>query len=273
MYFGLALSGGGIRGAVHIGILQGLLENNLYPDVIAGSSAGSLVGLLFCSGIAPGNMVSLVSQYEDSINSKVTSTLGIKIPAGLIKADYIEFALRTLTRGKSFNQLSPKLAVMTTDINTGQGIIYTSSDLAAPPTNDFIFYHDAKPWEAVRASIAIPGIFAPKRIGKHTLVDGSLVSHVPVDVLKILGAKYIVGINLGFGVSDKVDTAPQIIMQTISIMGQRLTKRILSTYAHLIIEPDTGQVNFWEVQKIGQLIELGKQAVYANLTALKELLV
>ncbi len=274
MKFGLALSGGGIRGAVHIGILQGLIENNLYPDIIAGSSAGALIGLLYCSGISPAKMVSLSAQYEKSINSKITSSQAVKFPAGLIKGDYIEIALRALTRGKNFEQLFPKLAVVTTNVHTGEGIIFTSSELAKTTTaKNFTFSHDAKPWEAVRASIAIPGIFAPKIIGNHTLVDGSLVSHVPVDILKYLGAKKIVGVNLSFGLSENVNNAPQIILQTISIMGQRLSQTILSSYANIIIEPKTGKVNFWEINKTSQLINIGKSAVYDNLTALKELLV
>lgn len=271
--FGLALSGGGIRGAVHIGILQGLLENALYPDIIAGSSAGSLVGLLCCSGIPPAKMVSLVSQYENSLLTTEYSTKVLKFPAGLIKGDYIEVALRALTRGKSFNQLSPRLAVVTTNVITGRGIVFTSSDLAKTKSKDYTFSSQAQPWEAVRASISIPAIFVPKKIGKDILVDGSLVSHVPADILKHLGAEKVVGVNLDFGLSSNVDSAPQLIMQTINIMGKRLSETILTSYANIIIEPKTGKVNFWEINKTTELMELGKKAVYENLAALKELLV
>lgn len=273
MKFGLALSGGGIRGAVHIGILQGLLENALYPDIIAGSSAGSLVGLLCCSGIPPAKMVSLVSQYENSLLTTEYSTKVLKFPAGLIKGDYIEVALRALTRGKSFNQLSPRLAVVTTNVITGRGIVFTSSDLAKTKSKDYTFSSQAQPWEAVRASISIPAIFVPKKIGKDILVDGSLVSHVPADILKHLGAEKVVGVNLDFGLSSNVDSAPQLIMQTINIMGKRLSETILTSYANIIIEPKTGKVNFWEINKTTELMELGKKAVYENLAALKELLV
>lgn len=273
MKFGLALSGGGIRGAVHIGILQGLLENALYPDIIAGSSAGSLVGLLYCSGIPPAKMVSLVSQYESSILSKKYSTQALRFPAGLIKGDYIEIALRALTMGKSFNQLSPKLAVVATNVVTGKGIVFTSSDLSKTRAKDYTFSSQAQPWEAVRASISIPAIFIPKKIGKDTLVDGSLVSHVPADILKHLGAEKVVGVNLDFGLSSNVDSAPQLIMQTINIMGKKLSEAILTSYANIIIEPKTGKVNFWEINKTTELMELGKKAVYENLAALKELLV
>ncbi|KUO50015.1 MAG: hypothetical protein APF76_06000 [Desulfitibacter sp. BRH_c19] len=272
MNFGLALSGGGIRGAVHIGILQGLMENNLNPDIIAGSSAGSIVGLLYCSGISPTKMVSLVSQYESTLVPKY-STQALKLPAGLIKGDYIELALRALTKGKGFDQLSPKLAIVTTNVETGKGVVFTSKDLAKASAHDYTFSDKAKPWEAVRASISIPAIFLPKKIGNDTLVDGSLISHVPVDILKYLGTKNIVGINLGFGLSPNINSAPQMIMQTISIMGKRLSESILTSYANIIIEPKTGKVNFWEINKTTELVELGKKAVYENLTALKELLV
>ena len=271
--FGLALSGGGIRGAVHIGILQALIENSLYPDIIAGSSAGSIVGLLYCAGIPPKKMISLISQYEDSIINEEYSTYALTIHKGLIKGDYIELALRTITKGKSFHQLSPKLAVVTTNVVTGKGIIFTNTDLAKTKSRDYIFSNKAQPWEAVRASISIPAIFVPKKIGKDTLVDGSLVSHVPVDVLKHLGTEKVVGINLDFGLSSKVNNAPQLIMQTINIMGKKLSETILTSYANIIIEPKTGKVNFWEINKTSELVEIGKKAVYENLTALKELLV
>lgn len=273
MKFGLALSGGGIRGAVHIGILQALIENSLYPDIIAGSSAGSIVGLLYCAGIPPKKMISLISQYEDSIINEEYSTYALTIHKGLIKGDYIELALRTITKGKSFHQLSPKLAVVTTNVVTGKGIIFTNTDLAKTKSRDYIFSNKAQPWEAVRASISIPAIFVPKKIGKDTLVDGSLVSHVPVDVLKHLGTEKVVGINLDFGLSSKVNNAPQLIMQTINIMGKKLSETILTSYANIIIEPKTGKVNFWEINKTSELVEIGKKAVYENLTALKELLV
>jgi NTE family protein len=271
--FGLALSGGGIRGAVHIGILQALIENNLYPDIIAGSSAGSLVGLLYCSGMSPVKMTSLISQYEKSIYFKNTSTHALKFPAGLIKGDYIEIVLRTLTRGKKFDQLFPKLAIVTTDVQTGKGIVFTSKQLIQAATKDYTFSDSANPWEAVRASISIPGIFVPKKIGNNILVDGSLVSHIPVDVLKILGVQKIVGVNLGFEMAKNIDNAPQMILQTISIMGQRLSEKILASYANVVIEPKTGKINFWEINKTKEMINIGKEAVYSNLTALKELLV
>ena len=273
MKFGLALSGGGIRGAVHIGILQALIENSLYPDIIAGSSAGSLVGLLYCSGIPPAKIVSLVSQYEKSITNEEFSTHGLTIHKGLVKGDYIELALRTIIKGKNFNQLSPKLAIVTTNVVTGQGVVFTCADLAKTKSKEYTFSNKATPWEAVRASVSIPAIFVPKKIGKDILVDGSLVSHVPVDVLRLLGTEKVVGINLDFGLSAKVDNAPQLIMQTINIMGKKLSETILTSYANIIIEPKTGKVNFWEIKKTAELVEIGKRAVYENLTALKELLV
>ena len=195
MRFGLALSGGGIRGAVHIGILQGLIENSLYPDIIASSSAGSIVGLLYSAGIPPTKMVSLVSQYESNIINEEYSTYALTLHKGLIKGDYIELALRTLTKGKNFNQLSPKLAVVTTNVVTGKGTVFTSTDLAKIKSKDYIF------------------------------------------------------------------------------SGKKLSETILTSYANIIIEPKTGKVNFWEINKTIELVEIGKKAVYENLAALKKLLV
>ena len=273
MKFGLALSGGGIRGAVHIGILQALIENNLKPDIIAGSSAGSIVGLLYCSGISPTKMVSLISQYESTLASKVYSAQTSKPPAGLIKGDYIELALRALTKGKSFEQLSPKLAVISTHAATGKGVVFTSRELAKTAAQDYTFSDIAKPWEAVRASISMPAIFVPKKIGKDAFVDGSLINNLPVDILKYISVKNIVAITLNFGISPDIDSTPHLIIQTISIRGERLSETILSSYANIIIEPKTGKVNFWEVNKTTELVELGKKAIYENLSALKELLV
>ena len=198
MKFGLALGGGGIRGAVHVGFLEVLLENNIKPDIIAGTSAGAIVAGVYSSGISPQKMQVLFSEQQSFIQSTMKKRLSL-IPSGLLGGGTLEFILKGLTKNKSMANLNPPATIVATDIHNGQPVIFTSPKLASHSRQKKCkFITRCSVSEAIRASTSIPGIFKPKKVQGHSLVDGGLVSNVPADVLKMMGVKRVLAVNLGF---------------------------------------------------------------------------
>jgi len=175
---GYALGGGAARGFSHIGVLKVLEEHNIFPDIIAGSSIGALIGALYASGAK----VSDIEQFALRLDLKRLVFLAdLTIPtSGLIGGRRVVSLLKSILGDLTFSQLRYDFACVATDINTGEQVVLRDGSLL----------------EAVRASISIPGIFTPVRIGGRYLVDGGLVNEVPVSVCREMGAGYVIGVNV-----------------------------------------------------------------------------
>ncbi len=274
MNLGIALGGGGLRGAFHIGFLEVLLKNNIKPDIIAGTSAGAVIAGLFASGINPLQMQGLFFQQQKFISKVVAHRLNL-IPSGLIKGNKLEFLLKGITQSKKFNDLTPETAIVSTNLQNGKPVIFTSKKQASlSKQKNAIFITDSYISEAIRASIAIPGIFQPKKIKNLTLVDGGLVSNVPADVLKCMNVKNVIAVNLSFAVTEDktLDSIPEILLQSVDIMGEHISKNILKKYADFTIQPETGNVALWEINKIAGLIETGRKVAVEHLDNIKSLI-
>lgn len=176
---GLALGGGSARGLAHVGVILALEAYNIPIDIIAGTSIGSVIGSLYASGAT-------IKQLEEvalSIKkSKTLFMLDSTFPhSGLISGDRIEKMLnRFALKDKTFDDLSISFAAVATDVESGAEVIL----------------NQGKVIDAVRASIAIPGIFTPVKYGDYYLVDGGVVDPVPVDVVQMMGADIIIAVSL-----------------------------------------------------------------------------
>ncbi|NDW10250.1 patatin-like phospholipase family protein [Dysgonomonas sp. 520] len=171
---GLALSGGGAKGFAHLGVLQAMDEIGIKPQVIAGTSAGSLAGVLYADGYAPQEIAEIFKKKAFSEFAKFT------IPsAGIFKSDKIETFLKQYLRAKTFEQLQTPLFVTATDIEEGISTHFSEGTLI--PT--------------IVASCSVPIIFTPKEIDGKYYVDGGLFKNFPVSVIKPLCEK-IVGVNV-----------------------------------------------------------------------------
>jgi predicted acylesterase/phospholipase RssA len=175
---GYALGGGAARGLSHIGVLKVLEERNIFPDIIAGSSIGALIGALYASGAKVGD----IEQFALRLDLKRLVFLAdLTIPtSGLIGGKRVNSLLKSILGDLTFSQLKCDFACVATDINTGEQVVLREGSLL----------------EAVRASISIPGIFTPVRIKGRYLVDGGLVNEVPVSVCREMGATYVIGVNV-----------------------------------------------------------------------------
>lgn len=289
MTYGLALSGGALRGAAHIGILEVLHEENLIPEILAGTSAGSIVGSLYASGMTPKEIDDIfrkLSMKADRFKNalvqplmagsvNVKSISGLPLPKGLLNADFIEKFLRKYIGRITFENLARPLAVTAADLHTGELVVFTAEKLIPPKPwpRRTVFFPRVQVAAAVRASSSIPGIFTPKVIGTRTLLDGGLVDNVPADILHVLGAKTIIAVDLGFGVCEEepLTNVLDILLQTHDISGQRIADLVTGRYAHLVLRPQTAGAGLLDFHKIPAFIEKGRQAAQANLAAIKNL--
>lgn len=173
---GLALGSGAARGLAHIGVLKVLEEAGIPIDIIAGTSMGAFIGAMYAAGVP-------VTQMEEAALGidwfKVARLLDPVLPtSGLTDGKKLVAFMAALLPARDFKDLGQTLAVTATDINTGESIIIKQGDLL----------------EALRASLAFPGIFSPVRFGQRFLVDGGLCKPIPTDVARNLGAERIIGV-------------------------------------------------------------------------------
>ena len=177
--FGLALGGGSARGLAHVGVILALEAYNIPIDIIAGTSIGSVVGSLYAAGAS-------IDQLEEAAFSMKKSTtlflIDLTLPhSGLISGKRIEEMLNDLAlEDKTFDELKIPFAAVATDVESGAKVIL----------------NQGKVIDAVRASIAIPGIFTPVKYQNYYLVDGGVVDPVPVDVVQKMGADIIIAVSL-----------------------------------------------------------------------------
>jgi NTE family protein len=178
MKIGYALGGGAARGLSHIGVLKVLEERGIFPDVIAGTSVGAIIGALYAGGYKPVEIEELVLGLDWK---KLVHLVDMNLPfKGLLQGKRVVLLLKSVLGDLTFPQLKYAFACVATDINNGKQVVLRNGSLI----------------DAIRASISIPGIFTPVAIKRRYLVDGSLINAVPVSVCRDMGAGYVIGVNV-----------------------------------------------------------------------------
>ncbi len=243
---GLALGSGSARGLAHIGVLKVFEKERIPINAISGSSMGALIGGLYAAGMPLAEL--------ESIALKVTRRAVLAyidpIPSlkGLMVGKKIEEMLRSFIGNKDFSEVRIPLAIVATDILTGEELVFKDTGGVV---------------DAIRASISIPVVFVPVRVGARTLVDGGVVNPVPVDAVISLDPR---AVPVAVSVIPKVEhkqaerpTTVDIFLNAFDIMQQRLYEANKSL-AKIVIEPPVSfasGIEFWEARRI---IECGEQA-------------
>lgn len=249
---GLALGGGMARGIAHIGVLRELEKNNVPIDLIAGTSAGSLVGGGYAAGLSPDQLEALALKLSWSDLGRVTvSRLGFYSSART--EDYIH-AVFPVDR---FEQLRIPLGVVATDLQAGKMVVFTEGDLAL----------------AIRASCAIPCYFTPVMVNGRLMVDGGLVGHLPAAVARGMGADIVIAVDVN---SQSLPIPPPtniftIMSQALSIMG-RSSVDYLYQDADVVVRPKVAHIRPDDLSKASEMIAAGEQAARESLPAIKQLL-
>lgn len=284
MRFGLALSGGGIRGAAHIGVLKALEESNLKPSWIAGTSAGSIVGGLYAYGYSIRELeliaVELQSKYIDLNFLGMAYGFGQWIFGrelcvdGIIRGRAIEKHLKRLTNSIKIGDIDMPLAIPAVDINRAETVMFINRDIEASVRDkDTAYIDDVYLYQAIRASIAIPVVFRPLIIDGRRLVDGGLVNNLPIDILKRMGAKKVIGIDLGYNgqLRRDVDNIIEIGSQSLDIMAHQITS-FKSGGADYILRPEIYDIAMQDSQRIIECIDRGYESTKKNMHMIKKVL-
>lgn len=213
----LVLGSGGARGYAHIGAIEVLEKNGIRPDFIVGTSAGSIVGALYASGKSVEEIKYIAS------NMKVQDVRGFKLnKQGFLDGEKVEEFVNTQVYQQPLENLKIPLYIVATTLKTGQKMIFNYGNTG----------------QAVRASVAIPSMFVPTEINHVQYVDGGLVSPVPVDVAKKLGADVIIAVDiLAQPQYTETENMWGMFNQNINIMQQHLSQIELSE-ADVVIRPE-----------------------------------
>lgn len=246
---GLALAGGGAYGIAHVGVLKVLEDIQLPIDIVVGTSAGSIAGAFWVSGISGTNMARLARRTEWWFLAKP-----VAFKSGLMSSHGIEQWVSRVTHNKGFQDLQKKFAATATDFSTGELVILDSGNLA----------------KAVRTSCTIPGIYQPVDYDGRLLVDGGVVQNLPAQTCKALGADLVIGVDLHSNLVES-DTPTNVVMSLIHAANilQRQHELIQLQAVDVVIEPKVGvlsQVNFKAIDKF---IEIGIEAGQQSLTQLE----
>lgn len=248
---GLALGSGGLRGLAHIGVLKILTQKKIPIDMIAGCSIGSLIGALFCAGMDPDTMCKLGRQLKRSY------WLDFVVPKmGIIAGDKLLETVSVLTKRQKIEQLKIPFAIVATDINEGREVVFKNGDIAA----------------AVRASISVPGIFVPYRIGNMLLVDGAVLNPTPIDVVRKMGADVVIAVDIVHANSVcSLNNMFDVILQSIDIMERELFRHRRHP-CDLIIRPELSHIPPSDFEAIDDFIAAGERATEALLIPIRKLL-
>ncbi|OGO07918.1 MAG: hypothetical protein A2Y92_05445, partial [Chloroflexi bacterium RBG_13_57_8] len=252
------------RGLAHVGVLQVLREEGIPIDIVAGTSAGAVMGAVYASGQ---DISVMVAHTLDAGWKKMAPLIDPSFPkTGFIKGRKVTRLLADFLGGDiDFADLRIPFACVATDINTGEEIVIDTGRVL----------------EALRASISIPGIFTVvKREGRH-LVDGGLTTPVPVNVVRRMGADFVIAVNVNPEVSARMSRSGrdrvrahkepnilQVMVQSIYITTYSLAQGSLGN-ADVVIEPDLAHIGAADFHKAAELIEQGKAAARKAIPEIK----
>ena len=246
---GLALGGGAARGFAHIGVIQVLEENGIKPDLVAGTSAGSLVAALYASGKTGAELATLADSMDESAFTDWS------FPGrGLIRGEGLARYVRDNTRGLQIEQMRVPLGIVATDLDSGEAILFQRGD----------------PGVAVRASSAVPAVFQPVRIGLREYVDGGLVAPVPVRFARQMGADLVIAVDISAAPDgNPTGDAMRMLLQTFAIMGRSINSFELRD-ADVLLRPKLAHVSGADFTARKRAIQAGREAMQSQLAQLRE---
>jgi len=281
---GLALSGGGIRGAVHIGVLKALEENGIIPNYISGTSSGSIIASLYSVGLNSheieelfkNNAKNMILDFDFSELFMYVKSLMLNLHKnidGFIKGDRIKKVLSDTFNYRGcvhIKQMGIPVAIPAVDINTSKMVMFVSDKKNLLDKDDVIYDDDIDVATAVRASISMPVIFRPCNVKGRKLVDGGIKNSIPVEVLRQMGADKVLAVNLGYAgkVVPDIDNVLEIAFQAIDIMSYQISKPIVKQ-ADYVLLPEVYDVKLLEVSRISECIERGYEATIKKMPNIK----
>ena len=249
---GLALGGGFARGFAHLGVLQVLEQNQILISHIAGTSVGSILGAAYASGAPLDRIIETCRalRFRDIARWRVSRL-------GLASNHRLASLIERVFDSREFEDLRIPLAVVATDLTSGEPVVFTQGNLV----------------DAIRASCAFPGLFEPVEIGTRCLADGGLVAPVPTHAARELGASVVIGVSVGM--QDGHRGAPTNIFQVVSRAvnaAQKHQLEIWERYADLVLRPDVQSLAWDDFDRADEAIAAGAAAARRALPRIEKLL-
>jgi len=267
----------------HIGVLKALQEEKIKIDMISGTSAGSIIAGLYACGLNHEEMRILANkvsaryvdvEYPGILGSLFNLLVGRShYISGLIRGNRIEQLLTSVTKGATLKEARLPLAIIAVDINNTNIVVFTNHRRGLMRRDDYVYVEDARIAEAIRASIAIPGIFTPKLVDKMRLVDGGIRANLPVDIMRQMGAQRVIAVNLGYTGTPQpqVDNALEISMQALNIMMYQINRNSIES-ADVVIDPVIVNHGLTDFNKMDYLVECGYKAAREAMPAIKRMM-
>lgn len=248
----LALGGGAARGFAHIGVIKALEAQGIVPDIVVGTSAGSVVGSLYAYGYSGFQLQKIALEMDEATISDWAIPFFSK-SSGVLKGDALQNYVNKAVHGTPIEKLKIPFGCVATDLKNGQPILFRRGNTGL----------------AVRASSSVPGVFQPVKIGDRTYVDGGLVAPVPVRFAREMGADFIIAVNISSSTEGQAtNSSLDVLMQTANIMGQRLNHFELKD-ADVVITPPLGTMGSSDFNGRNLAILAGEQAAAAALPQIK----
>ena len=245
---GLALGGGAAKGFAHIGVIKMLEANGLKPDVVAGTSAGSVVGALYASGMDPFELQQQAFGLDEDRIRDVRLFSG-----GVLQGRKLQDYVNELVANRPLDRMPIPFAAVATRLETGERTVFVRGNTG----------------QAVRASSSIPGVFEPVAIGGQHYVDGGVTSPVPVDAARELGADVVVAVDIS---NRATGGTPGhllgIVNQSIAIMGSKLGEQELAR-ADVVVRPAVSDIGPADFAQRDRAILEGERAALAALPRLR----
>lgn len=281
---GLVLSGGTAKGLAHIGILKVLDEEKVPIEYVTGTSMGSIIGGMYSVGYTPDEIEEIavsmdwMSLFNDkierkdkgavrnSIEDKNSTVIPIKnfmpkLPSGVVGGKTASQRLNELFYGalgvEDFKKFPRKFAAVATDLESGEGVMIDKGSIAT----------------AIRESLSIPSVFAPIRDGKRLYIDGGVVRNLPVQDVKVLGADYTIGVNVGDGFTKRDESKMNlidVISDATTIAGRQEVERQIRML-DLYMKPDLEKFESYDFSKVKDIIAAGEAVARANINEIRKL--
>ncbi len=250
---GLALGGGAVRGFAHVGVIAALEEAGIKPDMVVGTSAGSLVAAIYATGKTAAQLQQAALAMEEA---DITDWTLPFFGRGMLRGDALARYINLQVNNKLIESMVIPLGIVATDLRTGQGALFRQGDTGM----------------AVRASSAVPSVFNPVKIGAAEYVDGGLVSPVPVRFARQMGAELVIAVDISSAPEGNAsDSQLAILLQTFAIMGKSINSYELKD-AELVVRPALVGVKSGDFTAKRRAIDAGKLAMQQAMPQLKALI-
>lgn len=247
----LVLGGGAARGFAHIGVIKALEAQGIVPDLIVGTSAGSVVAAIYAGGVNGFELQKIALDMDD----KAITDWAIP-DRGFIRGEALQNYVNKHLSNRPMDALPRRLAVVATDLRSGEMVVIRTGDVGL----------------AVRASSSVPGVFQPTRVASREFVDGGLVSPVPAKVARDLGATVVIAVDISSKPKNaSVSTTVEVLMQTFSIMSATVAQYELDR-ADVVIRPDVGNISGTDFQSRHLAILEGERAAAGKMEQIRAVL-